>query len=282
MTPFEKIIAFYLEHLPEGTLKDQRLTAPCPFCGSQKKDKPGQIVVFLNPESYFRGYFRCTHHCVPDGFHVHFGRLMGVDAATVPGFDPDGETYVVKAHYPSRNLSAEMDQFASLMSKDQYQYFARYGIPETTLKTMKVGFNGRYLVYPYIQPSGYAYAARCVLPDRQEDHFWHGNETFAAGEFTIYNAPEIDHCEGGTLFITDGELNLLILKALGYPAIAVPSAADLTAIVPERLARVKHLFLLVAQAPEARLAARELAVRFGFKARIPGWPNHVKRGDHLA
>jgi replicative DNA helicase len=184
--------------------------------------------------------------------------------------------------YPSRHLGSETDQFAALMGEEQRQYFARFGVSAQTLQEMRIGFNGRYLVYPYIQESGYAYAAHCLLPGREQDHFWHGHEDFSKGAPAVYNAREIGRCESGALFVTDGELSLLILKALGYPAIAVASAAGLAVLAHERLERIEHLLLLVANTPEARLAAREFAVRVGFKARILTWPTRLKRGGHLA
>ncbi len=282
MIPFEQIKAFYLEHLAHARIQGQLISAPCPFCKNKKKEKPGTVVVHINPESYFAGYFHCLSRCVPGGFHFHFARLTSVDPARVPDFDPDDEGYVLDVQYPARHLQADIDQFASLMTRDQQDYFKGFGISDDILKEMKIGFNGRYLIYPYYQENGFAYSARCLLPGRMDDSFWHGNAEFAQAPFNLFNAPEVTRCESGALFITDGELNLLILKQLGYPAVAVPAPADLAAIQAERLARVKHIFLLVSQSPEARLNARELAVRLGFKARILNWPAQIKRGEHLA
>lgn len=282
MIPFDTIKAFYQTHLPGAGRKGNHLVAPCPFCSRNSEAPRAHLTVLLNPESFFRGYFRCRNDCVPGGFHAHFGRLMGIEGAEVPGFDPDADAYAGSVQYPSRHLGTEIDQFVALMGEEQRQYFARFGVVSQTLQQMKIGFNGRYLLYPYIQDSGYAYAAHCLLPGREQDHFWHGNEAFFKGEAAVYNAREIGHCEGGALFVTEGELNLLILKSLGYPAIAVPSAADLAALTPERLARIQHLLLLMANTPEARLAAREFAVGVGFKARILAWPSRLKRGGHLA
>ncbi len=281
MIPFEQIKAFYAAHLPEAAWKGAHLVAPCPFCGRQKKEKPGRLVVLLNPESHFRGHFRCLNDCVPGGFHPHFARLMGIAGAQVPGFDPDDDAYALNQNYPSRHLGMELDKFVSLMSAEQHAYFGQYGISQATLKQMRVGFNGRYLVYPYFQESGFAYAAHCVLPSREQDQFWHGDETFFTGEAAIFNAREIGRCDGGALFITTSEVNALILKELGYPAIAVPAVDQIVNLRPERLSRIEHLFLLVPNTPEARLAAREFAVVIGFKARILSWPSHLKRGEDL-
>jgi hypothetical protein len=146
---------------------------------------------------------------------------------------------------------------------------------------MEIGYNGRYIVYPYFLEDGNCYAARCVLPDREEDSFWHGDETFFSGAFRIFNSQEIERCEDGALFITDGENDFLTLKELGYPGMSVPSAADLELINPERLAFVNHVLLMMVNTPEAQLAARSLATRLGFKSRILKWPSHLNRGYSL-
>ena len=83
------------------------------------------------------------------------------------------------------------------------------------------------------------------------------------------------------MFITEEENNLLTLKELGYPGIAVPSVADLETVNLERLAFINHVFIAMNNAPEARLSARALATRIGFKARILTWPSHLKRGCSL-
>lgn len=282
MIPFAQIKAFFLDHLPDAEIKGHNLSAACPFCSPRENAKPGKIFVFLNPESYFRGYFRCSNHCVPGGFHFHFGRLLSIDGAKVPGFDPDRVSFATDVQYPPRHLGADLDQFESLMGADQQQYFADYGVSRAVLKELRVGFNGRYFVYPYFLDSGFAYAARCVKPHREEDHFWHGDEQFSKEAFKIYNVQEIERCQGGAIFVTEGELNLLILKSLGYPAVSVPSSADFVYIDPQRLEDSEHIFLLVSNTPEAKQSARTLATQLGFKARILSWPGHLKRGRHLS
>jgi replicative DNA helicase len=281
MVSFEKIRAFYTTHLPAAAVNGHILSAPCPFCDSKAETSPGKLIVLLNPESYFRGYFRCSHNCVPGGFHHHFSRMAGIDGKDVPGFDPDAQDQGIHVHYPAKHLNREIEGFHSLMGDDQWSYFARYGISKATLSAMKIGFNGRYLVYPYYQENGNAYVARCVLSGNEEESFWHGDETFSAQPFRLFNIADVPRCEGGALFITDGEINQLILRELGYPAIAVPGITDLPAVTPRRLDRIDHIFLLVSNTPEARMAARELAVELGYKARIVNWPSDFGRGSHL-
>ncbi len=282
MIPFEQIRNFYLQHLPGAAVKGHKLSAPCPFCARDDANvDAGILVVLLNPDSYFRGYFRCTSQCIPGGFHFYFAHLLGIGDTSVPGADAQTEPYAQDVHFPPRHLAAELDQFESLMGEDQRAYFDRFSVSQTVLKELRVGFNGRYIVYPYFLDNGFAYAGRCVMPDREDDHFWHGNEAFTTEDFRVYNLPEIERCQGGALFLTEGELNLLILKSLGYPAISVPSSADLLNIEPERLAQIQHIFLLVSNTPEARQSARHLATQLGFRARILSWPDTFKKGNHL-
>ena len=164
------------------------------------------------------------------------------------------------------------------LGPEQAGYFKALGVPPALLEEMRIGYNGRYVVYPYILENGNCYAARCILPGREEDSFWHGNEAFFARDFRIYNVEEIERCEGGALIVTEGENSLLALKGLGYPCIAVPSAADLEALTPERLGGVRDILLLLAHTPEARLCARMLATRLGYKVRILEWDHHLKPG----
>lgn len=278
---FELIKAFYETHLPDAIWKGKHLVAPCPFCAAQKAAKQGSIAILLNPESYFCGYFHCTQGCVPGGFYFHFGRLRGIPEPQIPGSDPDMQLYASRGNFPSRHLGADIDKFTTLMGAEQYDYFGQYGISQTTLKRMGVGFNGRYLVYPYFQENGLAYAARCIIPGREEDSFQHGNESFFTGDATIYNCQEIDRCQGGALFITEGELNVLILKELGYPAFSVQSASQLADIDPNRLQSIVHLFLVFPNTPEADTAVKEFAVRVGYKARILKLPPELERGASL-
>jgi replicative DNA helicase len=282
MISHAQVKRLYESHLPQSAWKGHHLIAPCPFCERNKLENAGRIVVLLDPDNYFCGYFRCLNGCVPGGFHFHFARLLGIENQNVPGFDPDLEVPPLGIHYPSRHLGPELDKNVSLMGREQVDYFARFGIGDKTLKELRVGFNGRYLVYPYFQENGYAFSARCVMPEREQDHFWHGNEEFFSGATAIYNAGEIGRCGGGALFITVGELNTLILKEFGYPTIAVPGIDHLGTLDAERLAAIEHIFMLVANTPEARQSARDFAVGVGFKAKILTWPPQIKRGGHLS
>ena len=272
---------FYSKHIPGAKLDGNLLKGPCPFCSSSETGKSGTMVTYLDPSSFFMGYFRCLNRCRPGGFAPHFARMMGITPQNVPGYDPDREPYVQDIIFPSKNMNIEIKKFRSLMGDTEYALFNDFCVSKPVVDEMKIGYNGRYLVYPYILEDGNCYAARCVVPEREDDSFWHGDETFFLGEFRIFNVQEINRCEDGALFITDGENNLLTLKELGFPGIAVPSVADLETVSQERLTFVNHVFLVVTNTPEAQLATRSLATRLGFKSRILRWPSHLNRGYTL-
>ncbi|MBN1102714.1 MAG: AAA family ATPase [Deltaproteobacteria bacterium] len=277
----EEIKRFYMEHLPGARLEANIVKAPCPFCQSTAKETQGTLVTYLDPESYFLGYFRCLNRCRPGGFALHFGELMGIDLRKVPGYDPDRDPYARDTVYPPKNMNAEVKRFQALLGERETAYFKEFGVSRATLQEMRIGYNGRYNVYPYFLEDGNCYAARCVFPGKEEDQFWHGDETFFSEEFRVFNVQDIDRCQNGSLFVTEGENGLLTLKELGFPGIAVPTAATLEVLSAERLGYVKHVFIVPGHTPEAYLSARSLATRLGFRARIIQWPSSAKRGYKL-
>ncbi|MGB5986117.1 MAG: DnaB-like helicase C-terminal domain-containing protein, partial [Desulfobacterales bacterium] len=196
-------------------------------------------------------------------------------------FDPEREAYVPDISYPKRHINAEILKFQGLLHEGQRKFYHQRGISPTITNQFKIGYNGRYLVYPYIMETGDVYAARCVQPDNAADTFWHGDQACTEGEFKIYNLQEFERCEGGALIVTLGEVNLLLLKELGYPAVSVPDAEDLTIINAERLAGISTLFVLVDHRPEHYAAARQFAALLGFKVRLIKWPEAGPKGIGL-
>jgi len=277
----DEIKKFYLEHLPGARVEADILKAPCPFCETTRKETRGTLVAFLDPESYFLGFFRCLNRCTPGGFPLHFGQIMGVKPQEIPGHDPEDEPYARDTAYPPRNLGGEIKKYVSLMGDEQYAYFSQLGASRSTVEEMRIGYNGRYIVYPYFLEDGNCYAARCVLPGREEDQFWHGDKDFFSEQFRIYNVQEIERCRDGSLLVTEGENSLLALRELGFPGIAVPSFTDLESIGPERVGKIRNIFLWMTNSPEAYLSARTLANRLGYRARIIQWPQGAKRGAGL-
>ena len=276
----DAVTRFYLDQLPEAQLKNNTLHAPCPFCGG-RDGREANLVVFLQPDSFFHGYFRCAEGCAASGFPLHFARLRGTRLAQVPGYDPDREYFGREVDYPVRNLNNELAGFSDKLTAESAARLHGAAITARTLAELRIGHNGRYLVYPYVQPDGNCYAARCVHPERPEDFFWYGDERFFAPEYRVFNAPEIDRCENGTLFVVEGEENLLCLKQLGLPGIAVPAAADLEHLDPRRFEWIGTLFLWVGHNAESAALARVFATRAGFKVRIVRWPENAPKSASL-
>ncbi|WP_028581558.1 bifunctional DNA primase/helicase [Desulfogranum japonicum] len=275
------ISRFYQSLLPEAVLNKTAMQSPCPFCAQQKTSPQGTLVVHLNPESFFHGYFRCSSNCVPGGFALHFGRLMKIDLNTVPGYDPDREYGGLLSDFPIKNINQDIIQFMDKLTEEQERQFIDAHISRDVLRLLRIGYNGRYLVYPYLQTDGNYYSGRCIHPDKPTDTFWYGNETFSNQGMRIFNSLDIDHCENGSLIIVEGERNLLILKQFGLPGIAVPTAADLDFIPWERCRYLRTIFLWVDNNKESEAAARSFATKIGFKVRLIQWSTETKKDESL-
>lgn len=281
MSKMDAISAFYSNQLPDGELKNNILHAPCPFCSKNKMKKQGELIVVLNPDSFFHGYFRCRNHCVAGGFPLHFARLRALNMMAVPGYDPDREYASTSLEYPVKNINADIQSFMGRMTEEQYDHFKKMGISLDVLAEMKIGYNGRYLVYPYIEDDGNCYCARCIHPDRPEDTFWFGDEEFVADRIMVFNRNDIDRCENGTLIIVESEDNLLTIKQLGLPGIAVTSATNMEKLQPEELNWISTIFLWANNNNESQRVARSLATQLGFKARLIRWPEHTEKNYSL-
>jgi replicative DNA helicase len=279
--PYDAITDFYLTQLPEAELKNNILRSSCPFCEKNTASRPGKIDVFLNPESFFHGYFRCTSRCVPGGFPLYFARLRHLNMMEVPGYDPDREYETTGIEYPAKNMNSEVENFISRMTGELYDRFAARGISREVLQEMKVGYNGRYLVYPYFEEDGNCYTARCVHPDRPDDSFWYGNEMLFTDRVMIFNLGDIERCENGSLIIVENEENLLVLKGLGLPGIAIITTSGMEKIDAAPFLWLSTVFLWVDHSSDSENAARSLATRLGFKARLVRWPDHTEKNYSL-
>jgi len=274
----EAITAFYVRHLPDGRMDKTTLLADCPFCRERGFDPGGRLVVFLNQDGPFHGYFRCLNRCVPGGFPLWFARLAAIEPAEVPGFDPDRESLFQGIDYPVANINTEIRQYHDRLTDSLIHEFALTGVGSEVLDEMQIGYNGRYVVYPYFQSDGNCYAARCVYPDRPQDYFWHGDERFSAEEFQIFNLQDLQCCENGALFFCEGEHNLLPFKQFGFPGIAVPHCTNLENVNPEIFAYLRNLFIITVNSGESETAARTLAARVGYKVRLLRWPAGLPKG----
>lgn len=281
MKKIDAITEFYRTQLPDGELKNNILHAPCPFCAGKAGGKPGLLMVFLNPDSFFHGYFRCQNRCHPGGFPLYFARLRALNMMSVPGYDPDREYEATGIEFPVKNINGEVLDFMGRMTDEQFAYFQRAGISRETLSEMQVGYNGRYLVYPYLEEDGNCYVARCVHPDRPEDSFWFGNEELTSDRVMLFNGGDIDRCENGSLIIVEDEFNLLTIKQLGLPGVAVNSTGGLEKLAAGAFRWLTTVFLWVNHSNDSEQAARALATNLGFKARIVRWPDHTEKNYTL-
>ena len=270
--------AFYLRHLPAGRMEKATLVAECPFCRDRGFDPAGRLIVFLNPDGPFHGYFRCHNRCVPGGFPLWFAQLATIAPAEAPGFDPEREYLHQGSEFPVVNINTEIKQYHDRLTSDLVRDFSAAGVGPQVLDELQIGYNGRYVVYPYFQTDGNCYAARCVFPDRPQDYFWHGNERFAAEQYQIFNIGDLLCCENGALFLCEGENNLLPLRHLGFPGIAVPHNLNFERLDPELFAHLRTLFIIMVNSGESETAARTLAARVGYKVRLLQWPAGLPRG----
>ncbi len=281
MEQSEAVSFFYRQHLQNIHEENSHLSADCPLCKTQGRDYAGRLVVYSQRAGFFNGYFRCLNRCVPGGFPLWFARVMGISSDEVPGHDPDREPFLPPIDYPIANLNNEVNLYHDRLNEETLAWFHRGGVGPAVLAELKIGYNGRYLVYPYVQEDGNCYAARCVFPEREEDCFWHGDEHFITDRHHIFNLQDIGRCEDGALFICQGEKNLLTLKQLGFPGIAVPDCNSLELLAPERFALVHTIFLVMENNAEAAAAAKSVAARIGYKARLFRWPAGLAKNYNL-
>lgn len=271
----DAVSRFYTKYLPGSTLNATMLTAACPLC--KKKGTTGKINVLLNPGNYFHGYFWCRNKCSNGGFPLYFAKQMGIPLTQVPAYDPDRDYVGMEIDYPSKNINKEVIDFHDKLTSELRQDFQLHAVSEEILDQLQIGYNGRYLVFPYQQYDGNYYTARCVHPDKHEDTFWFGDQQFAENQSRIFNLPAIERCENGSLIIVEGEKNLLALKSLGLPCIAVTSASELELLDSHLFEWVKTLFLWVDNTAESAAAARAFATMTGYKIRLVSWQEEHPR-----
>jgi len=277
----QEVYDFYQRQLVNGSLDKTTLTADCPFCAEKGMDGRKRLIVIINPEGFFHGYFRCLNRCVPGGFPLWFTALAKLNPGETPGFDPDREPFLQQTDFPVYSMNQQVKKFQDTVTDRVIDHFQGSGVSSAVLGDMSIGYNGRYIVYPYFQEDGNCYTARCVNPDRPEDSFWYGEEKLTTEAFQIFNVQDIQRCENGALVICDGEDNLLTLKQMGLPGVAVPSSQVFESIDPERFAHVRTLFIATANNAEADLRARALASRIGHKVRLLNWPAGTPRNHSL-
>lgn len=268
MDQSEPIVEFYEKHL--GFLGEKQV-AECPFCES-KGYKPGRLILVINRNSFFHGYFRCTNSCVPGGFPLWFAKLASISKAEVPGFDPEREDTFSFKEFPVEHLNDEISTYQDRLDDSILAFFKKSNVSKTILNELGIGFNGRYIVYPYVQEDGNCYSARCAYPEKKEDYFWQGDQGYTEPPYTLFNRRELQHCEQGALFICDEENTLLTIKQLGFPAVAVPHHSHLEKLPVDLFEGIKTIFIAVSNSVESISSSYAFASKVGFKARILTWP----------
>lgn len=243
----------------------------CPFCKSRGFET-GRLIIVFNKESFFHGYFRCTNGCVASGFPLWFAKLRSIKAEEVPGHDPDRDDIPSFQEYPIENINDEIVSYQGRLNDSLLQFFVRRNVSKSVLKELQIGFNGRYIVYPYLQEDGNCYSARCVYPEKAEDYFWQGDEQYSVAPYTLFNRSELAHCEQGALFICEDENSLLAVKQLGFPAVSVPHHSHLDKLPAELFAGIRTIFIAVSNSIESQNSGYGFAARFGYKARMLSWP----------
>ena len=277
----QAVYDFYKKNLNNSRLDKTTLLGDCPFCPEKGLDGVAKLVVSVNPEGFFHGFFRCLNRCVPGGFPLWYTSLAKLDPELTPGFDPDQEYSLRQTDYPVQSINQEIKSFEDNLTDTIIDHFGQSTIKKPVLSDMSIGYNGRYIVYPYFQEDGNCYTARCVNPDRSEDFFWHGDATMAVEQFQIFNVQDIQRCENGALVLCEGEENLLSLKQMGLPGVAVHDSQLFDTIESSRFEYIRTLFIIVANNAESELRARALASRLGHKVRLLNWPTGMARNYNL-
>ena len=161
MDLLDQITHFYRRHIPGAVQEKNILKAPCPLVPPPIPVRGESWFAYLNPDSFFTGYFRCLNRCQPGGFPLHLARLIGIEPDQVPGYilivSPSSGTSFIRL-----KMTQEIIKFTSLMTVNEYEHFRAFGVSEAVVDEMSIGYNGRYLVYPYVAEDGNSYAARCI------------------------------------------------------------------------------------------------------------------------
>ncbi len=274
----DPITVFYQKYLPAGILKNNLLQVACPFCKKKNMQQPGQLTIFLNIEHLFHGYFRCSNHLCEGGFPIYFAQIAEINPKEIPGHNPERVFATARiSQYPKKNINQEVIDYSGKMAEPQLQYFQDKGITKTILESLNIGYNGRYLTFPYMLADKNYYTARCVHPEQEEDSFWFGSKEVSQEKYHIFNREEIGKCEDGSLIITEDETNLLVLKQLSLPAIALPTASELEYLDPQIFQWVKNIFLWVNNTHESMSVARTFATLAGYKVRLVQWPKETQQ-----
>ncbi|MBW2145944.1 MAG: AAA family ATPase [Deltaproteobacteria bacterium] len=267
------ILKFYLPHLKDAREKDGFLEAACPF-GHE------EIRVDVRPESPFYGLFRCAD-CFDGGFASEFAGRAGIPEEELARLGLLARGEHVPPVFPRGNENRTVRSLHQRLTTGVREDFLRKGIGEKVLARMQVGWDGRHVIFPYIQEDGNCYSYKKVPAVREQEPFWEGLETFRHPPFDLYNVRDVHRALGGVLVITEGEENLLVLKEHGYLVVALQSVSRAESLTTELMSGLQGMILIFRNDEEGRRRGRELAERLGSRARLARWGPEFEAGYDL-
>ncbi len=272
----------YRKYLPDAVSRGGMMVANCPFCKAKYGEEKGRIQIILNPKSYFNGFFRCQSTCQEYGFVSWFCALLGVEDNDDRETAAEAESYLeLLDNLPGKTINGDVEDNVLKLQEESLAFFLDAKIHDETLRRLHVGYNGRYLVYPYQQWDNSFYSARCVHPDNPADFFWFGDAEFEGGKSGFFNLVDLKRCKKGTLFICEGEENLVVLNQLGFPGVGYSETSVLEQANPKWFSSFSTVFILPKKNENSYQAARYCATQIGFKVRIITWPAQMADGDSL-
>lgn len=117
-----------------------------------------------------------------------------------------------------------MDCYRMLISTGKYTYFRERGLYWATIRTARLGYDPNLDAYtiPYYTASGEIRTMRyrAASDDAERKYWWMGE-----GGAHLYNLHRALARSSAMVWLTEGEIDCLILDQLGFPAVGVPGAA---------------------------------------------------------
>lgn len=265
---------FYLAHLKGAVEREGFLEAPCPF-GHQDL-----LRVDVRPESPFCGLFRCRG-CFHAGYAQEFARRAGIAEDELARRGLLARSEHVPPVFPRTNENRPVRSLHQRLTAEVKEEFRGKGISEEVLSRMQIGWDGRHIIYPYIQEDGNCYSYKKVPAVRDQIPFWEGPETFRRPPLDLYNVQDVRRALGGMLIITEGEENLLVLKEHGYLAVALQSVSQWESLMGDITSGLEGMILVFRNDDEGRRRGRQLAEHLGSRARVAQWGTEFEAGYDL-
>ena len=157
-------------------------------------------------------------------------------------------------------------------NKEKMQYWYKRGVNQSTLIAMNIGWHEvrKCYVFPYFDLDGNCYFYNSV--DENKKYRWFPQGLDEA--IRIFNIQDIKIAsrETKTLHICEGEKDLLIIKMLGYLAVAVPGANSFKKEYVEYFRGVKDIVICFDHDKSGEEGGAKVAHMLGSNARLMKWP----------